>query len=200
VPWVRRADRRGAALALLGIAGAPLFDPRAAGASLALAAGVALATRAPSRRAWLVRALPAWAAALALVAGRAHAPVLDVHGLLENAAALARAMGEVRTWEHRWWLVAAALALGAWRLARAPRAGARAGAIDGPERELAGLVLATALGWLALALAWAVPWRAALAPELWRHGALLPLAALGTLVVGLALAPVEEPEQGALAR
>jgi hypothetical protein len=82
----------------------------------------------------------------------------------------------------------------------APGPGPVAGPGDGTERELAGIVVATALGWLALALAWSVPWREALEPELWRHSALLPLAALGTLVVGLALVPAERPWPGAIVR
>jgi hypothetical protein len=183
IAWLRRADRRAAALTAFSFSGAALFDPDAALLGLVALASVCLVTAAPSRRSFATLAAPMWVV-FALLGG-AHVALAESIGDLSlyraRLGSLVRAGFRMETWELRWFALLPVLLIAVWHLRR-PHETTRP-TIDGPGRELAGLLAALTLGLLTQAVG----------STLDRDAALLPVAAIGVLVVGLALVRTERP-------
>jgi len=183
IGWLRRADRRAAALSAFSLSGAALFDPDAALLGLVALASICLVTAAPSRRPFASIAAPVWVA-FALLGG-AHVALAQSFGDLATFRArlgsLVRVSFHFETWELRWFALLPVLVVAGWHLR--PRTDSPRPPIDGTGRELAGLLAALTLGFLAQAVG----------STLDRDAALLPVAAIAALVVGLALVRTERP-------
>jgi hypothetical protein len=195
VPWLRRADRRAGALAILAFAAAALAAPRGLPCAVAgLIAAVALAPRPLRGRAalgaglaGLLIVLPAYAQQLEY---GLRAPLVDLSapGPAGRAGALIGAAAARDVYGIGWPLAAAA---GVWGLLRLRRTRpGPAGTVEPARRELVALVL---LVGIALALS-------ALAPVTYARWAdeegaglflaalvLQPLAPVAALIAGLVL-------------
>lgn len=182
IAWLRRADRRGRALAILAAFGLVSFGGQAWIFAVGLLVGLALHTPAPSRgRTTAIAAIALCAAVgIALASGQTlslfrtdDAPSSPIPR--DVRIALAALFGVSFAWI-------------AWRLLRAPRAHAEAvSSIDEPRRELTALATAAAV---IVVLAAGLRW---LTPSSLDAGTVAPLLPICAVIVGLALVRPEEP-------
>lgn len=186
IPWLRRADRRAAQLAVIAFAGATLVDVRAFALSLSGLFALCALTPSVSRASVVIASLIAYP--IAFVLGASASPGWG----LWPASYAREHMRDAILWLILWTAGLTLLGLLASKLlARSERE--TAVAIDAPRRELTASIVILVLCAFASVWrptnAWIEPARA----EDIVHAALLPLAPIAALVIGLAVARAERP-------
>lgn len=189
VAWLRRADRRARALAILSGAGAALFGGLGWVFALAMLVALVARTPAPERaRTAALSTLAVWpAVALALAGGRALVATAADRMAPDPSSRLARlAIAALLL------VSAARIAWKLWRMARnvdleSKPASATANEIDEPRRELSALVYAAGMSFVLCAAL------GSLAPAHPSLEAIAPLLPICAVMVGLALVRPEQP-------
>jgi hypothetical protein len=206
IAWLRRADRRGAALAALCFCACPLAAPGGWPIAIAGTAVLALATRPAGRRtplSWIaagaaVNAVP-WMLVRGLDGRAPWSGSLSFSGPWSArfetfALALPRESAEFERWSVVWFATALTLVLAAFTVWRQADEARKADAVDPPLAELRALLAFFVLALIGRAVGLALEpgdpiAHAAIAARfaLW---SLLPCAAL---IIGLALVRAERP-------